>query len=112
MHFDDTFVQVYPRESNLLQGPNRTVREEWGSNVTVSYDSRIVDLREKRYGITIGKNVFEKYQRNEQRAIHDVTERVIGERKLCSKGWSRADRGITYVSGGIGWTVMCNGKDT
>lgn len=31
MYFDDTFVQVYPRESNLLQEPNRAVREEWAA---------------------------------------------------------------------------------
>jgi hypothetical protein len=108
MYFDHTYVNVYPRELKSLKGPERYVTEQWADNLRVTYDSRITDLREKRYGITIGKNVFDSYGRDEKKAVHEVTEKIVVDRKLCSKGWTMVSRGVTNYSGGIGWTVLCN----
>jgi hypothetical protein len=108
--FDHTRVIVYPRYLELPMDGSRYVREKWGDNLYVTYDPTATrDLREKRYVVTIGKRVFDRYDRNELKAVQDTSERVVAERKLCATGWSLISTPHGDGSSGLTWTIMCKG---
>lgn len=111
MYYDDIDVHVEPRD--LKDYPDWTgkyrVTQQWENNLTVTYDSRISDLRERRYGISIGKNVFDRYKRDWREAVSAITDSVVTQRKLCSKGWQLVNDRVNNTGvGGISWVVLCN----
>jgi hypothetical protein len=111
-YFDKTMVIVYARDLEFPTADARYIEERWAEDVVVRYaPSRLKDLRERRYGISIGKYVLNRYGRDAHRALQEVTQRIVAERSLCANGWSMVSRGIfDNGSGGATWTVRCNDR--
>jgi hypothetical protein len=77
------------------------------NGVEFTYDSRLTDLKNRRYNFYIGSKVVSEYGGNFDRAVDDITKRVIDGNGLCSDGYKNIGSKTYDGLGGIVWNITC-----
>ena len=77
------------------------------NGVEFRYDSRLTDLKNKRYSFYIGSKVVSEYGGNIDRAVDGVTKRVINGEGLCSNGYKNLNKTMSDGVGGVIWNIAC-----